>query len=64
MWSVICVMLQVDIDCENSSKETPLYVACLFGHLQCVDFLLKNKIKMANVNHTTLLEETPLHAGV
>lgn len=52
---------QVDVNCENSAQETPLFVASLRGRVRAMEFLIS---KGANVNARTRLEETPLHAAV
>jgi ankyrin repeat protein len=35
---------KVEVDCENSAKETPLYLASRNGHVQTMKYLIEKKV--------------------
>ncbi|XP_043942991.1 inactive serine/threonine-protein kinase TEX14-like [Protopterus annectens] len=50
----------VDVECQNTAGQTPLFISALFGHYQETDLLLQYG---ANPNKRTFNGSTPVHAA-
>ncbi|HJZ24049.1 MAG TPA: ankyrin repeat domain-containing protein [Candidatus Babeliales bacterium] len=56
-----CIAEGINVNVKNDRKVTPLHIACRYGHIHIIKFLLANK---ANVNAAMDGSFTPLHAAI